>query len=239
LKFQGIFVTGTDTGVGKTTVSCGIAAALRRRNVEVGVYKPAETGCRRDQDGRLLPADAARLKYFSATAMSLSGVCPYALSEPLAPSVAAERDSVSIELSTLVDGYSRIVATHDITLVEGAGGLLVPLTAALTYADLAKHLSIPILVIVGSRLGCINHALLTAQHARSIGLTVLGYVVNHFLPELDVAMQTNERVLEHWLGKPLATVPYFGNVECTESDRERLAEWFGDHMRLEALLEVR
>ncbi len=178
MTFRSILISGTDTGVGKTTVACGLAAAFGTRDWRVGVFKPAETGCRRGPDGTLCPADALRLRFFSECRLDVATICPYPLPEPLAPLVAAERNGTRIDLETLAHGHQTIASENDITLIEGAGGLLVPLTTALTFADLAACLDVAVLVVVGSRLGAINHALLTMRYARLAGLDVLGYIVN-------------------------------------------------------------
>lgn len=236
MKFKGIFVTGTDTGVGKTTVSCGIVAALARRGLSVGVFKPVETGCPTDASGRRTPEDARQLTYFSNCRLGLETVCPYALREPLAPSVAAMREGIRLDVGTLTRHYEGIAATHDVTLTEGAGGLLVPITPTATYAELAAALPANVVVVVGSRLGAINHALLTMRYATSAGLHVLGYVINFLTPEPDVAAQTNVAVLADWLGPPLGVVPYLGAVNLTPADRGRLAEMIAGHVRIDELL---
>jgi dethiobiotin synthetase len=236
LQFKSIFITGTDTGVGKTTVSCGIAAALRHRGYRVGVFKPAETGCVPTAAGGLHPADAARLKFFSECALDLSSICPYALREPLAPAAAAQRDGVNIDLERLVGCHDTLAAHHDITLIEGAGGLLVPLTPTLTFADLATRLRVPVLVVVGSRLGAINHSLLTMRYARFAGLPVLGYVINFLTPGADLAAETNVGVLADWLGPPLGIVPHLGEIAEVAAERERFAALFAACLRIDPLL---
>jgi dethiobiotin synthetase len=236
LKFLSIFVTGTDTGVGKTTVACGLAAALRGRGLSVGVFKPAETGCPSKADGGLEPEDARRLQFFAGCRLDVRKICPYAFPEPLAPSVAAQRASVRIDLQVLEQAYRAIAAEHDITLIEGAGGLLVPITATATYADLAARLDVPVLVVVGSRLGAINHALLTLHHAQAIGLRTLGYIINFLGAQTDAAAETNVGVLTDWAGPPLGVVPYLGDVSPTEATRRRLADVFSAQLRLDDLL---
>lgn len=235
MRFESVFVTGTDTGVGKTMVSAGIAAGLRQRGWRVGVFKPAETGCA-PADGGLSPTDAVRLQFFSGCGAHLDTICPYALREPLAPWVAAEREAVRIAPERLVACHETLARTHDITLIEGAGGLLVPLTSSLTFADLAQRLDVPVLVVVGSRLGAINHALLTIRYAERIGLRVLGYVVNFFQAASDHAAESNVTVLERLLGPALGVVPYLGEVGATEDARRQLAERFERCVRLDALL---
>jgi dethiobiotin synthetase len=236
LKFNSIFVTGTDTGVGKTTVTCGVAAALRHRQLKVGVFKPAETGCQARADGSLEPDDARRLQFFSGSDLDVRTICPYALREPLAPLVAAQHEGVQINLDELVRSHDAIAAEHDLTFVEGAGGLLVPITPTDTYADLAARLDVPVLVVVGSRLGAINHALLTIRHAQTLRLRVLGYVMNFLSPQADAAAETNVAVLSDWLGPPLGIVPYLGEVALTDADRQRLVDVFAARLRLDDLL---
>ena len=229
-------MTGTDTGVGKTTVACGIAAAFRRRGWTVGAFKPVETGCHRQPDAGPLPEDAARLKYFAGCSTDLRTICPYALGEPVAPLVAARQEGISIDIEVLVRCHGAIAAAHDVTLIEGAGGLLVPLAPGLVFADLVARLDVPLLVVVGSRLGAINHALLTIRYAHSVGLRVLGYVLNFLSPDADLAARTNLAVLTEFVGPALGVVPYLAEVGMTEDNRQRLADLFAAQVRLEALL---
>src|SRR6185503_12356190 len=128
---SGIFITGTDTGVGKTFFAATLAAYLRDAGYRVGVMKPAETGCE-ESDGALIPADALLLKDASGCTEPIERICPYRLAEPLAPSIAAERAGVKIDIDHLMAVYGGIKAGHDVTLVEGAGGLLVPLLPGYT-----------------------------------------------------------------------------------------------------------
>ena len=236
MRFKSLFVTGTDTGVGKTTVAAGIAAALRARGWRVGVCKPVETDCRVGAGGELVPADASVLKFFSGCRSKLKTICPYTFPQPLAPLVAAERERVSISLERLARCYHNVTNLHDVTLIEGAGGLLVPITAEATYADFAKTLGAPAVVVVGSRLGAINHALLTIRYAQAIGLRILGYVVNFLHAENDEAARSNVEVLARLAGPALGVVPYLGEISATESVRERLANRFAADVRLDDLL---
>jgi dethiobiotin synthetase len=236
LKFHSIFLTGTDTGVGKTTVACGLATALQRRGLRVGVLKPAETGCVADGSGRRIPEDAQRLGYFASSDLSLEAICPYILSQPLAPAVAADLDAVRIDLPTIARAYAAIAAAHDVTLVEGAGGLLVPLTHSLTFADLAVHLRLPVLLVIGNRLGAINHALLTARAVRAAGLSLLGYVVNALSPTADLAAQSNATVLQEWLGPALGNVPHLGTIELRDTERTRLGVLFEERIDVDGVL---
>ena len=204
----GLFITGTDTGVGKTLVACGIAALFKESGYRVGVMKPAETGCE-EKAGALFPADAARLKESSGSDATLERICPYRFKEPLAPSVAAERAGAAIDIDRLCALYYEIAATNDLTLVEGAGGLLVPLLPHYTYADLAKLLKLPVIVVAANRLGAINHLMLTLEHAQCKGLSVIGYVLNCPTDQISLASDTNREVLANLSGVPcLAELPF-------------------------------
>jgi dethiobiotin synthetase len=219
----GVLITGTDTGVGKTFVACGLAALLRDFGYRVGVMKPAETGCA-ERDGELFPDDAVRLKEASGCDVPLEKICPYPLREPLAPSIAAERAGVTIDIDRLMDVYHEISSGHDITLVEGAGGLMVPLLPSYTYADLAKVLKLPLIVVAANRLGAINHLLLTLEHASCKGLPVLGYVLNQLESPLSLAAETNREVLANLSAAPcLSELPF---VEDVETKKNLPPDWF-------------
>lgn len=219
----GVLITGTDTGVGKTFVACGLAALLRDFGYRVGVMKPAETGCA-ERDGELFPDDAVRLKEASGCDVPLEKICPYQLREPLAPSIAAARAGVTIDIDRLMDVYHEISSGHDITLVEGAGGLMVPLLPSYTYADLAKVLKLPLIVVAANRLGAINHLLLTLEHASCKGLPVLGYVLNQLDSPLSTAAETNREVLANLSAAPcLSELPF---VEDVETKKNLPPDWF-------------
>lgn len=220
---KGIFITGTDTGAGKTLVACGLVALLKELGYKVGVMKPAEAGCE-DKDGKPFPQDAFYLKEASGCEEPLERVCPYRLAEPLAPSMAAQRAGVKIDISHLQTLYGEISEKHDITLVEGAGGLLVPIVPGYTYADLAKLLNLPLLVVAANRLGVVNHLLLTLEHASCRELRVLGYVLNHLETRPSLAAETNGETLISLTAVPcLGEIPF---IEELEAKRSSLADLF-------------
>jgi dethiobiotin synthetase len=214
---KGYFVTGTDTGVGKTVVTALLASTLRRRGLHVGVMKPVETGCPQAGD-HLMPQDSLFLRQISGCTVPQELVTPYTFAEPIAPAIAAERAGITIEMQHIRKCYQQLLAEHDIVLVEGAGGLLVPLTAQLTMHDIAIELNLPILVVVSNKLGAINHAALTVTVARAHS-QVLGIVLNHIQPPNDLAMQTNVDALRRW-GKAalLGQVPYMPIVTAEAID---------------------
>lgn len=172
-----LFVTGTDTGVGKTVVAAGLAAALRRRNVDVGVMKPFATGARRRR-GRLVSEDVERLAAAAGAGDPVEDVAPVLLEPPLAPSVAARVSRRRVDLAAVRAAYRRLARRHDVMVVEGIGGILVPVRDRVPVARVVAQLRLPVIVVTRPTLGTVNHTLLTVLAARSFGLRVLGLVVN-------------------------------------------------------------
>src|SRR3989338_1972922 len=229
---KGIFITGTDTGVGKTLVACGLAALLRESGYKVGVMKPAETGCE-ERDGKPFPPDAYLLKKVSGCSEPVEKICPYRLRDPLTPSMAAERECVKIDISFLEKIYGEISSNHDITLVEGAGGLFAPILPHYTYADLARLLKLPLLVVAANRLGVINHLLLTLEHASCPGPRGPGYVFQRFGAPPPLAADTNREALLSLTAVPcLGEIPY---IEDLEAKRPSLADLFEEQLDLQPM----
>ena len=203
---EGVFITGTDTGVGKTIVTAGLVSLFIDEGLDVGVMKPIETGCFR-RNGRLIPRDATFLKAVSGSKDSLSLINPYHFPKPLAPLIAAEMDHKKIELEKILSAYKRLRKRHDLIFVEGAGGLLVPLTRKSTNLDLILKLNLPVIVVVGSKLGAINHTLLTINWAREKGVMIIGLVINHPYPcpglRRSLAGKTNPELLRSFTDVPI------------------------------------
>lgn len=214
-----LLVTGTDTGVGKTWVSGGVLRAARAAGLRVAARKPAETGCDPDARGDLVGADAVLLHAAAGGDEPLDAVCPIRLADPLAPSFAARRAGVTIDVGELADACRRRAREVDLLLVEGAGGLLVPLAGRFTFADLARALEARVLLVVGARLGAINHALLSLEVAAARGLSVAGLVVNHFSATHDLATETLAGSL-----RELADVPLLAEVEYRADPAPLLAD---------------
>lgn len=173
-SYPGIFITGTDTGVGKTFVACTLARALKARGIDVGVMKPVETGC---GEG-LIPADALALMDAAGVADDITEICPFRYRAPLAPSSCAEVEARPFDSDTVIAAYRSLSSRHRFMVVEGAGGLLAPLTPKDSVIDLVKLLGLPLVVVASSRLGTINHTLLTLSCARLAAVTVAGVVIN-------------------------------------------------------------
>ena len=187
---MGLFVTGTDTGVGKTLVSCALLRALQLRGHRIGVYKPSETGCPSGADGALYGEDCRRLLGAAATGQTEASVSTSLYPIPAAPLVSAEAEGESIDPDTLLADYASVAASFGTAWAEGAGGLLVPISENYLFADFAADLGqrgVATLLVVGSKLGCINHALLTLAELERRGVPVAGYVMNAVEAESEAA----------------------------------------------------
>jgi dethiobiotin synthetase len=223
---SGLLVTGTDTGVGKTFVACALAHALRARGRRVAVMKPVETGV------ASAPDDALRLRDASGDPASLDDICPYRLRAPLAPSVAARLERVTIDLARLEALVRRRLETADVLLVEGAGGLLVPIADSVTWADLAARLGLPLLVVAANRLGSINHCALTARVADAMHLRVVGFVLSSPASERDASADTNGATIAELTGLPcLGDLPHASGpaAAATALDLPPLLESLSGH----------
>lgn len=197
---NGLFITGTDTAVGKTVVGCGLARELTRLGRAVAVRKPVESGCSR-REGELWPADGAALHRAAGEREALETVTPLRLARALSPERAARLEGVSLCLYDLI-AAARTGPPDDYYLVEGAGGFLSPLAGDALNADLAVALGLPVLLVVADRLGCINHALLSVEAIEHRGLRLAGVVVNAADSPADAAMDNREDLATR-LGKPV------------------------------------
>ncbi len=205
LRRPGLFVTGTDTGVGKTVVAAAIAHALRRRGGRVGVCKVAATGCERRREG-LVSEDAEYLAHWADSRHPLDVVCPQRWAEPLAPAVAAERSGRPLDWAAIRSSLDVIASDSDVMVVEGVGGVLVPMDDGHTVLDLMRSLMLPAVVVARAGLGTINHTLLTVGALRAAGVPVAGVVVNRYPADADAATETNPDAIERWGRVPVLTV---------------------------------
>ncbi len=216
-----IGVTGTDTGIGKTVVSCALLAMARSRGMRIGVMKPMETGvfARTRIDGPTMRSDAERLREAAGVTDALEVVRPIALVEPLAPMVAARRAGVTIDLALLDSVFGTLCTNRDLTLVEGAGGLLVPITRTMSYAQLFARWHCELVIVSGNRLGVINHTLLTVRVAREEGLRVRAVVLTSLTGrEASVAEATNFDALTELLPTtPVLRFPWVDRWEDADA----------------------
>ena len=197
---RGYFITGTDTGVGKTTFAVALIHALQQRGLKVAAMKPVAAGGE-SVAGRCLNADVLALSQAADVKADLDCMNPYAFMPPIAPHIAAAQAGITIEFDKIVSAYSALATQADVVVVEGAGGLCVPLNAQSDIADLAAALHLPIILVVGMRLGCLNHALLTAEAITQRGLKWAGWVANILDPDMP-ALEENIATLDSRLFSP-------------------------------------
>ena len=187
---KAVFITGTDTGVGKTVVTAALAALLLEKGFVTGVIKPFQTGT--ELDGL---SDAEFVYGFLGRDCALSEVSPCRLRVPLSPYRAAAIEGVNIPLEDIMEHTRDYISRNDVTLIEGAGGLCVPVTESYMMADLAVDLEVPVVIVARPGLGTLNHTVLSVEYARQRGARVLGVIINGFPEPADVASATNPAVL--------------------------------------------
>ena len=207
---RSVFVTGTDTGAGKTLASCTLLHALRARGLRAVGMKPVASGCELAAEG-WRNADALALWQASQPRPAYADLNPFALPEPLAPELAARAAGVQVGLEPILAAYARLQAQADAVVVEGVGGWAAPLSASLMQADLVRALQLPVVLVVGLRLGCLNHALLTFAAIRNDNLPVAGWVMNRLYGSMS-HYQENLDTLRGLLPAPfLGEIPFVNN----------------------------
>ena len=198
----GFFVSGTDTSVGKTRISLGLITLLQQQGQTVAAMKPVASGCVMTETG-LHNEDALLLQAQSSVSQPYELINPYAFEAAIAPHIAAEREGVEIDITTIKIHFDQIQQCADSVVVEGAGGWLVPINNEQTMADLAKALNLPVVLVVNIRLGCINHALLTVAAIQQSGLSLYGWVANQIEPvkEAEAIVETlKSKISEKCIG---------------------------------------
>lgn len=195
------FVTGTDTGVGKTLVSCALLHAFAAQGKRVAGMKPVAAGG--DEDGQ--NADVKQLRAAGNIPASFGQINPYSFLQPVAPHIAARNAGVRIDLARILTSYRELASQADVVIVEGVGGFKVPLNELQDSAELAQQLDLPVILVVGMRLGCLNHALLTSSAIEACGLLCAGWVAN-VLDEGMPALTENIEALQQRLASPLLGV---------------------------------
>jgi dethiobiotin synthetase len=198
------FVTGTDTGVGKTLISCALLQGFAVQGKRAVGMKPVAAGC--DDNGQ--NGDVLQLRAAGNVAVGYGQINPYCFVPAIAPHLAAQRAGVIMQFSRIATSYRELAAQADVVIVEGAGGLLVPLNAQQDSADLAKELDLPVILVVGMRLGCLNHALLTVEVIAARGLALAGWVANVVDTDME-SIEGNVAALRQRISAPLLGVVAF------------------------------
>lgn len=227
---KGIFIVGTDTGVGKTIVAAGIAGALYRRGIDVGVMKPVSAGFREDARFLMRAVDCKD---------PIDVVNPIHLRLPLAPYVAAKLLKKRIDLQKIDRAFKTLSKRHTFMIIEGAGGLLVPLTKKCLVADLAKRFNLPALVVARATLGTINHTLLTIEALRVRKIPIVGILLNGLEPKhRSLAVRTNPKVLRKFARLPiLGILPRLERVDVRSCKYGTLFASVRRHVQLKRLLQ--
>ncbi len=234
---NGLFITGTDTGVGKTVVTAGLAMLLRSRHQPVGVMKPIQTGCR-GVNGRSFTDDNKILRWAAETDDSLELVTPYRFHSPLAPLVAGRIERKRISPSKILRAYRQLQQRHFFILVEGIGGILVPITKKDRVLELIQLLDLPLLIVARSGLGTLNHTLLTVHQAREAGIPVAAILLNTPQPQKQgLAEKTNPGILAELTGLPvLGPIPFIEGLQFNKGGFKKILKafqpWRDDLLRL-------
>lgn len=219
---NGFFVTGTDTDIGKTLVSLGLVERLKQRNNKVAIMKPVATGCQHTEQG-LRNDDAELLHKHASMQFGYDVINPYAFAPAIAPHIAANEQGIRIDIEKIYAHFVGIAQYNEYVVVEGAGGWQAPLNDFQTMADLAKRLKLPIILTVGIRLGCINHALLTAESIQQQGLHLAGWVANQIEPEMPYAEENIQAIEERLSAPRLGTIPYLESLRSHALDPKVIA----------------
>jgi len=205
-SIPGLLVTGTDTGIGKTVIAGAIADWFRRQGKRVAVCKPAGSGCVRRREG-LVSEDAEFLAHCADASHPLDLICPIRYAEPLAPAIAAERAKEPLEWAAIDRAMAAMSNDSDVMIVEGVGGLMVPMDAEHTFLDVARWLTLPAVVVARPNLGTINHTLLTVNALRDANVNVAGVIINRYPAQAaDLAAETNPRAIEKWGKVPVLCI---------------------------------
>ena len=217
---KGFFITGTDTGVGKTLITAALILAFSRAGLKVGGMKPIETGCWQEGE-RLIPSDGMFIKTIACMDEGIDRIVPCCFLNPVAPLAASATEGVPVNLQKINLEYKELSEKYEVVIVEGIGGLLVPVTDGYFVSDLAKDLGLPIIVVSKPGLGTINHTMLTVNYARKEGLIVAGVIINHNQPEEGtIAEHTNPDILKRICPAPLIGIfPHLENMESSTIEK--------------------
>ncbi len=225
LRFPGVFVTGTDTGIGKTRVCIGLLSALKNKGIQVCGMKPVATGCILENN-ELRNDDAVLLRAQASLPVDYALVNPYAFAFPVSPHIAAERAGREICLDLIVQRFDQLKTQFEFVVTEGIGGWEAPLSSRSRVSDLARSLDLPVLMVVGLRLGCLNHAFLTSSAIRASGCDLIGWAANRMDPEFP-CVEENITALRSNIPAPLlGFLPFSAEMDAAKLARSfELDDW--------------
>jgi dethiobiotin synthetase len=223
-RMQGYFITGTDTGIGKTLVAAGLLRAASGRGLRTIGIKPVAAGCVTGPGGTPVNEDVLELRSASSIEIDVAIINPVLLEEPIAPHIAANRSGVHIHADELVRHCRSVCRNYspEYVVVEGAGGWTVPLNATETMADFSVALGFPVIVVIGMKLGCLNHALLTVRAIQDSGLVVAGWVANCIEPEMPAFEENLQSLCDRLSAPVLGVIPYLGKTVTADKAAEYL-----------------
>ncbi|MEK6589104.1 MAG: dethiobiotin synthase, partial [Nitrospinota bacterium] len=230
---KGIFITGTDTGVGKTVVSAGLALSLKHKGLDVGVMKPIQSGGREDMEF-LIKASGVKDE--------IELINPCYFKKPLAPLTASEIEGIRIDITTIKNAFEELCKRHEIVIIEGIGGILVPLNEDYFVSDLILELNIPAIIVSSPGLGTINHTILTIRHAKEIGIEIAGIIFNKSKRVVrqvhhSLAEKTNPSIIERLSGIPiLGTLPHISSLNVANCKLGELGKRFLKNIKIDNLL---
>jgi dethiobiotin synthetase len=233
----GYFICGTDTGVGKTVVTAGLAQALKSRGINVGVMKPVEVGCPL-LDGEPVPQDARYLMNAAGVKDPEDLVCPYPLRHTAAPSIASRLEDKQIDINSINDKYFQLSLMHEVVLVDGVGGLLAPLNNSELVSDMILQLGLGMIVVARPTLGTINHTLLTVNYAKLLGIRVVGIIINGFGKQaITLSERTAPDEIQHFTDASLLGIlPWIKGVSVKDGTFEGLKDEVLERIDLEPLM---
>ena len=208
---KSLFVTGTDTDVGKTCVSASIVKNLRDMDIDVGVMKPFASGHKKNSNS--LPQDVEILMKYSGSQDPIDLVNPYFFEIPTSPYDAAKILVQKINLQKVIDAYNKLLSSHDLVVVEGIGGLMTPITQNYFVSNLISELDIDTIIVIGSKLGTVNHTLLTYEHCKQMHLKLKGFVINQTEPSGYELSNLKQQIMELTNQIVYCTIPYQKNFD--------------------------
>lgn len=230
----GIFITGTDTNIGKTVVASGLAGALKNRGYDIGVMKPVQSGAA-VKNGRLYSQDARLMMKAVKSRDAVELTCPALLHLPLAPGTAAEIEGKTVYLELIKRSFAELEKRHDLVIVEGAGGIAVPVYKKFLISDLISLLDIPVIIVARPSLGTINHTFLTIEHARRSGLSIIGLIINNYRG--GIAEETSPKTITELTGIPLlGIIPNDRSINAESGKLGNIVSLVETHVDIDAII---